>query len=176
MSINNLFDLKGKVAIVTGGGNGIGKASCLMLAKAGAAVAVSDLKHEDALKVAEEIKGFGGKAIGVPCNVTKDEDLVNLVETTVKELGGVHVLVNNAGGGGGGRPLRRRTPGWLRPRLGPPRRLRTRPRLGPAPRAGHPAGRSCAPGTPGAAPGRPGGSSPRCPAGRYPPRYPRFPG
>ena len=89
MEFNKLFDLKGKVAIVTGGGNGIGKASCLMLANAGAAVAVSDLKHEDALKVAEEIKAAGGKAIGVACNVTKDEDLVNLVEATVKELGGV---------------------------------------------------------------------------------------
>ncbi len=103
MELNKLFDLNGKVAIVTGGGNGIGKASCLMLAKAGAAIAVSDLKHEDALKVAEEIKAAGGKAIGVACNVTKDEDLVSLVETTVKELGGIHVLVNNAGGGGGGR-------------------------------------------------------------------------
>ncbi len=103
MKINNLFDLKGKIASVTGGGNGIGKACCLMLSKAGAAIAVSDLKHEDALKVAEEINAAGGKAIGIACNVTIDADLVNLVETTIKELGGVHVLVNNAGGGGGGR-------------------------------------------------------------------------
>jgi 7-alpha-hydroxysteroid dehydrogenase len=103
MNLNKLFELKGKVAIVTGGGNGIGKASCLMLANAGAAVAVSDLKIEDAKKVADEINKSGGKAIGVSCNVTKDEDLVNLVETTVKELGGAHILVNNAGGGGGGR-------------------------------------------------------------------------
>jgi len=103
MEFTNLFDLQGKVAVVTGGGNGIGKASCLMLAKAGAAVAVSDLKVEDALKVAEGIKRNGGKAIGVSCDVTKDEDLVNLVETTVRDLGGVHILVNNAGGGGGGR-------------------------------------------------------------------------
>lgn len=103
MDFNKLFDLNGKVAIVTGGGNGIGKASCLMLAKAGAAVAVSDLKVEDALSVADEINKSGGRAIGISCNVTKDEDLVNLVESTVKELGGVHILVNNAGGGGGGR-------------------------------------------------------------------------
>lgn len=103
MEFNKLFDLTGKIAIVTGGGNGIGKASCLILANAGAAVAVSDLKMEDAKKVADEINKSGGKAIGVSCNVTKDEDLVNLVETTVKELGGIHILVNNAGGGGGGR-------------------------------------------------------------------------
>lgn len=100
MKIDNLFDLKGKVAIVTGGGNGIGKASCIMLAKAGAAVAVSDLKPEDAQKVAEEIIAGGGKAIAFGCNVTKDEDLINVVEQTVKQLGGIHILVNNAGGGG----------------------------------------------------------------------------
>lgn len=103
MEYNDLFNLKGKVAIITGGGNGIGKASCMMLAKAGASVAVSDLKVEDAQKVADEIIRNGGKAIGVSCNVTKDEDLVKLVEITVKELGGVSILVNNAGGGGGGR-------------------------------------------------------------------------
>jgi 7-alpha-hydroxysteroid dehydrogenase len=103
MSISNLFDLTGKVAIVTGGGNGIGKASCLMLAKAGASIAVSDLKLDDAEAVAKEITSMGGKAIAVECNVTEDSHLVNLVDRTVQKLGGVHILVNNAGGGGGGR-------------------------------------------------------------------------
>jgi 7-alpha-hydroxysteroid dehydrogenase len=103
MKFDNLFDLTGKVAIVTDGGNGIGKACCLMLSKAGAAIAVSDLKYDDANKVADEIRNIGGKAIAIECNVTKDQDLVTLVETTVNELGGIHILVNNAGGGGGGR-------------------------------------------------------------------------
>lgn len=103
MKFDNLINLAGKVAIVTGGGNGIGKASCIMLAQSGASVAVTDLKADDAEKVAEEIRNAGGTAIAIACNVTKDEDLVAVVETTVKELGGIHILVNNAGGGGGGR-------------------------------------------------------------------------
>jgi 7-alpha-hydroxysteroid dehydrogenase len=103
METKNLFELKGKTAIVTGGGNGIGKACCEILASHGANVLVSDLKLEDAQKVADEITANGGKAIAVPCNVTKDEELVNLVKTAVDSFGGVHILVNNAGGGGAGR-------------------------------------------------------------------------
>ncbi len=103
MSITNLFDLRGKVALVTGGANGIGKATAMMLARAGADIAIGDFKPEEAEVVAKEIREMGVKAIAVSCNVLKDEDLVNLVDTTVKELGGVHILINNAGGGGGGR-------------------------------------------------------------------------
>ncbi len=103
MNISNLFDLSGKVAIVTGGANGIGKATAILLAKAGANIAIGDFKLEDAEKTAKEIEQLGVKAIAVSCNVLKDEDLVNLVETTVKKLGGIHILINNAGGGGGGR-------------------------------------------------------------------------
>lgn len=103
MSIQSLYDLSGKVAIVTGGGNGIGKASCEILAEAGASVVVSDLNMADAEAVARQIIAKGGKAAAVSCNVMDDEDLVNLVESAVKRFGTVNILVNNAGGGGGGR-------------------------------------------------------------------------
>ncbi len=103
MNNSALFDLTGKVAIVTGGANGIGKATAIMLAKAGANIAIGDFNLEDAQKTAKEIEAIGVKALAVECNVLKDEDLVNLVDTTVKQLGGIHILINNAGGGGGGR-------------------------------------------------------------------------
>lgn len=103
MEISKLFDLKGKTAIVTGGANGIGKATALLLAKHGANISIGDFNLEDAKKTAEEIEALGVKAIAVSCNVLKDDDLVNLINTTVKELGGIHILINNAGGGGGGR-------------------------------------------------------------------------
>lgn len=103
MEPKSFFDLKNKTAIVTGGGNGIGKSSCEILSAFGANVVVSDLKPEDAEKVADEIKSKGGKAVAVACNVTKDEDLVNVVNTAKDEFGSIEILVNNAGGGGGGR-------------------------------------------------------------------------
>ena len=103
MDINKLWDLNGKVAVVTGGGDGIGKGCCVMLAAAGAKIVVSDLSPEKASAVAEAINQNGGEAIAVECNVLKDEDLVGVIEKAVAEYGTVNILVNNAGGGGGGR-------------------------------------------------------------------------
>lgn len=100
---DSLFDLSGKVAIVTGGGDGIGKGCCVILAQAGASVVVSDLDMAKAETVANEINTFGGKAIAVSCNVMMDSDLVNLIDRAVETYGTVNILVNNAGGGGGGR-------------------------------------------------------------------------
>ena len=103
MEINNLFDLTGKVAIVTGGGDGIGKGCCEILAASGASVVVSDISADKAKNVADGINASGGKATSVACNVLNDDDLVALVEKAVSTYGTVNILVNNAGLGGGGR-------------------------------------------------------------------------
>ena len=103
MEVDTLFDLTGKVAVVTGGGDGIGKGCCQILAAAGASVVVSDLSLDKAEEVAESINSSGGHAVAIECNVMKKEDLANLIEFAVKSYGTINILVNNAGMGGGGR-------------------------------------------------------------------------
>lgn len=102
-NIDRLFDLTGKVAIVTGGGDGIGRGACNILAAAGASVMVSDLSADKARTTADEITAQGGIATAIACNVLEDGDLVRLVEKTIDIYGTVNILVNNAGLGGGGR-------------------------------------------------------------------------
>lgn len=103
MKTNNLFDLTGKVAVVTGGGDGIGKGCCMALAAAGASVVVSDVNLDKAEAVAREINNSHGIAMAVKCNVLDDTDLSALIETAVESFGTVNILVNNAGMGGGGK-------------------------------------------------------------------------
>lgn len=103
MNTSKLFDLTGKTAIVTGAGNGIGKASAKILAAFGAKVVVSDFKKDAADEVVQEILTDGGTATSVTCDVTKDEDLVNLVNETIALYGQINILVNNVGGGAAGR-------------------------------------------------------------------------
>jgi len=94
------FKLEGQVAIVTGGGAGIGRGIAELFARAGAAVVVSDLKEDIAAAVAEGIQAKGGKALAVACDVTNDQALENLVKATLDTFGKITILVNNAGGGG----------------------------------------------------------------------------
>ena len=94
------FQLVGEVAIVTGGGAGIGRAVCETFAEAGAAVVVSDRSRDSADTVAAAITARGGTAIAVPCDVTNGEELDALVTSAVDRFGKLTILVNNAGGGG----------------------------------------------------------------------------
>jgi glucose 1-dehydrogenase len=90
--------LKGKVAVVTGGNSGIGKAVTLALAGAGANVAIDYVADEAATEELErQIAALGDQSIGVDADVSKVADLQMLVERTVKELGRLDVMVNNAG-------------------------------------------------------------------------------
>lgn len=103
MDENYLFNLTGKVAVVTGGGDGIGKASCEILAAAGASVVVSDISLGKAQNVADGIVNAGGISVAIGCNVLESDDLTHLIDFTVEKFGTVNILVNNAGIGGGGR-------------------------------------------------------------------------
>lgn len=100
MSVTDRFSLAGQVAIVTGAAAGIGRAIAKLFAAAGASVVVTDLKLDGAEAVASEIREQGGKAIGLECNVTKEEHLKAAVDAAVKNFGKLTILVNNAGGGG----------------------------------------------------------------------------
>ena len=93
------FSLKDRVAIVTGSGRGIGAEIARVLAGAGATVVVTARTESDVETVAEEIRTAGGRALAHPVDVGDLDALPGLVERTVDELGGVDVIVNNAGGG-----------------------------------------------------------------------------
>lgn len=93
-----IFSLKGKVAIVTGASRGIGRAIALGFGKAGADVALAARSEGDLKTLADEIADAGQRAIVVPTDVTQRDQIENLINRTVDELGGLHVLVNNAGG------------------------------------------------------------------------------
>ncbi len=88
--------LKGKVAIVTGGGRGIGKAITQNLAAAGADVAIASRKLESLEATAQEFKSLPGRILPVACHVGRNDQLEALVRRTNEELGGVDVLVNNS--------------------------------------------------------------------------------
>lgn len=89
--------LENKVAVVTGAASGIGQAIAVLYAKEGAKVVVADINLEAAQIVVTEITAAGGVATAVATNVAKQEDIDNLIDTTVKTYGTLDILVNNAG-------------------------------------------------------------------------------
>lgn len=92
------IDLKGKVAVVTGGGGVLCSAFAQALAACGAKVAILDLRKENADKVAKEIVAAGGTAIGVAANVLESDSLMNARQEVMDKLGSCDILINGAGG------------------------------------------------------------------------------
>lgn len=99
----DLFDLKGKTAIITGGAKGIGRASAIMLSEYGANVVIADMDEDAAKETAKTITSNNGKAVSIRCNVTNDDDLLQLINCAIENFKGIDILVNNVGIVGGGR-------------------------------------------------------------------------
>jgi 3-oxoacyl-[acyl-carrier protein] reductase len=101
-----MADLTGKVAVVTGGSKGIGRAIARAMCERGADVALCSRHESEALRAAQELdSGGGGRALGIAADVRKPEDVNRLIATTVAEFGGLDILVANAGVGGGFGPV-----------------------------------------------------------------------
>ena len=96
--ITERFRLDGKAALITGAGKGIGRGIALTFARAGADVALVARTKDDLDVVAEEIRALGRNAVAIPADVTDIEALGDVVGRAVESLGGLDVLVNNAGG------------------------------------------------------------------------------
>tara|TARA_B100000767_G_scaffold273217_1_gene302767 strand:+ start:2327 stop:3097 length:771 start_codon:yes stop_codon:yes gene_type:complete len=96
MSIKNLFDLKGKVAVVTGSSKGIGKAIAEAFVEYGAKVIFSSRSQEAVDAVVKEFKFKGYEATGIACHVGEEDQRQELIQKTIKLYGGVDILVNNA--------------------------------------------------------------------------------
>ena len=94
---DNLMSIKDKVAIITGGAAGNGKAIAKGLALAGSKVVLFDVKEDEGKKVADEIKETGAEALSITGDVSDRDDVSNLVKATIDRFGKIDVLVNNAG-------------------------------------------------------------------------------
>ena len=97
MSINHLFDLSGRVALITGGNGGLGLAMALGLAQAGANIAIAARNTDKTASALAEIQAEGVKAEGIQVDVTQEAEIEEMVTQTVNSLGRVDILINNAG-------------------------------------------------------------------------------
>ncbi|WP_321417886.1 glucose 1-dehydrogenase [uncultured Methanomethylovorans sp.] len=95
--VNNLFDLSGKVAIVTGASGGLGVKFTKALASAGANITIAARRVEKLETLKVELEKIGIKCLTVKCDVLIEDDVINVVERTVKKFGKIDILVNNAG-------------------------------------------------------------------------------
>jgi len=93
----DLMKLKDRVAIVTGGGSGIGRAICVHIAREGGHVVIPDINLDSAQATADIIKQEGGQSIAIRVDVTQKKEVQEMVETTLKGFGKIDILLNNAG-------------------------------------------------------------------------------
>src|SRR3989441_8551784 len=97
MHTKDLFDLRGKVAIVTGGGSGLGRQMASALAEMGADIVLCARNVERCAQTAAELSALGVRALGFRCDVTSPDDVRAIVQRAKAELGRIDILVNNAG-------------------------------------------------------------------------------
>lgn len=97
MTVLDLFSLKGKTAIVTGGGRGLGAQIAQGFAEAGANVVLCSRKVEACEEVAAELAKLGVQTLALACDVTKSDDVANVVSKTIDTFGNIDILVNNSG-------------------------------------------------------------------------------
>jgi len=97
MKVKELLDLTGRVAIVTGGGRGIGKFIATGLAEAGAHLVLASRKIENCVAAAKELEALGVKALPVKCDLGQVADIDSLIQETLQSFGKIDILVNNAG-------------------------------------------------------------------------------
>ncbi|HSF48178.1 MAG TPA: glucose 1-dehydrogenase [Burkholderiales bacterium] len=92
-----MIELEGKIALVAGGGGGIGRAVALALARSGARTAIADIAHDNACRVSAEIQALGGHALACAVDLTKKADVERTVNEVLARFGGIDILINCQG-------------------------------------------------------------------------------
>lgn len=112
MHVNQLFDCTGKVAMITGGGRGLGLTIAKALAEVGASIVVCSRRLSDCEQAADEIRGLGVRARATACDVTHPEEIDRTVAAAIHEFGTIDILVNNSGTSWGAPALEMPVEAW----------------------------------------------------------------
>lgn len=112
MTARAIFDLSGKVSLVSGGGDGIGRSMAMALAEAGSQVVIFSRRIENCETVAHEIETKGGRALALACDILREADLARVAAETLRVFGKIDVLVNNSGRTWGACPEEIRFEDW----------------------------------------------------------------